>query len=75
MESQNRPATTKLIYIYSHRNGIVDDKFLKYFPSGYSYGSEHQMSMDEILDKIEYLSDIVDKIDKAAILRYNLSTI
>jgi len=31
--------------------------------------------MDEILDKIEYLSDIVDKIDKAAILRYNLSTI
>lgn len=62
-------------HLYSHRNGIVDDKFLKYFPTGYSYGSEHQMSVDEILDKIEYLSDIIDKIDNAAVEKYNLSTI
>lgn len=62
-------------HLYSHRNGIVDDKFLKYFPAGCSYGSEHQMSVDEILDKIEYLSDIVDKIDKATISKYSLSTI
>ncbi|MBX2942749.1 MAG: ATP-binding protein [Cyclobacteriaceae bacterium] len=62
-------------HLYSHRNGIVDDKFLKYFPVGYSYGSEHQISIDEILDKIEYLSDIVDKIDSAAILKYSLSSI
>lgn len=49
------------------------DEF-KYFPTGYSYGLEHKMSVDEILDKIEYLSDIVDKIDKATILKYSLST-
>lgn len=62
-------------HLYSHRNGIVDDKFIKYFPTGYSYGSEHQMSIDEILDKIEYLSDIVDNIDNAAILKYSLSSL
>lgn len=61
-------------HLNSHRNGIVDDKFLKYFPAGYSHGTECQMSIDEILDKIGYLANIVDKIDNAAILRYNLST-
>lgn len=62
-------------HLYSHRNGIVDDKFLKYFPAGYAYGVEHQMSVDEILDRIEYLSDIIDKIDKATTLKYSLSMI
>lgn len=61
-------------HLYSHRNGVVDDKFLKYFASGYSYGSEHQMSVDDILDKIEYLSDVVNRIDTAAISKYSLST-
>ena len=60
-------------HLYSHRNGIVDDKFLKYFPIGYSYGSEHQMSIDEILYKVEYLSNIIDQIDKGTILKYSLS--
>lgn len=62
-------------HLYSHRNGIIDDKFLKYFPTGYSYGTEHQMSVDEILSKIEYLADIIDKIDQTTIIKYNLSTI
>jgi hypothetical protein len=61
-------------HLYSHRNGIVDDKFLKYF-SGLSPGSEHQIAIDEILDKFEYLTNIIDEIDKAAISKYNLSTI
>ena len=61
-------------HLYSHRNGIVDDKFLKYF-SGFSPGSEHQMSIDEILDKIEYLAHTIDEIDKAGIVKYSLSTI
>lgn len=59
-------------HLYCHCNGIVDDKFLKYFPTGYSYGLEHQMSIDEILDKVEYISDIVDKIDNSVIFKYNL---
>ncbi|AXP79717.1 Divergent AAA domain protein [Mariniflexile rhizosphaerae] len=62
-------------HLYSHRNGIVDDKFLKYFPVGYSYGTEHQMSIEEVLDKIEYLAGIIHKIDDAVIFKYNLSTL
>jgi len=62
-------------HLYAHRNGIVDDKFLKFFPAIYTCGTEHQMSIDEILDKIVYLTDIVDQIDQATILKYNLSII
>lgn len=62
-------------HLYSHRNGIVDDKFLKYFPTGYSYGIEHQMSIDDILDKVDYLANSVNGIDNAAIVKYSLSTI
>lgn len=62
-------------HLYSHRNGIVDDKFLKYFPTGYPAGSEHQLTVDEILDNINYLSAIADQVDKAAIAKYNLSMI
>ncbi|SMC40560.1 helix-turn-helix domain-containing protein [Chryseobacterium sp. YR221] len=61
-------------HLYSHRNGIVDEKFLKYFPSGYPNGSEHQMSIEEVLNKIEYLSGIVNNIDNAAMVKYSLST-
>lgn len=60
-------------HLYSHRNGIVDDKFLKYFPTGYPYGTEHQMTVDEILQKIEFIGGIIDKLDNEAILKYNLS--
>lgn len=62
-------------HLYSHRNGIVDDKFLKFFPAGYAYGTEHQMSIDDILDKIEFLSDIVNKLDHAIINKYQLATL
>ncbi len=61
-------------HLYSHRNGIVDDKFLKYF-SGLTNGSEYQISIDEILDKIEYLTYIISEIDKVSVAKYCLSTI
>lgn len=62
-------------HLYSHRNGIVDDKFLKYFPVEYTNGTEHQMTIDEILGTLDYLSEIIDKLDNAAIRKYSLSTI
>ncbi len=62
-------------HLYSHRNGIVDEKFLKYFTTGFSIGDNHLMSIDDILDKLEYLSGIVDKIDNAAISKYSLSAL
>jgi hypothetical protein len=62
-------------HLYSHRNGIVDEKFIKYFTTGYIMGTEHQMSIDDILDKQEYLTDLVNKIDNAAKNKYSLSAL
>ncbi|WP_406843480.1 helix-turn-helix domain-containing protein [Flavobacterium soyae] len=61
-------------HLYSHRNGVIDDKFIKYFPASAS-GTEYQMSTDEILDKLEYLSGIINSIDRAAVKKYDLATI
>ena len=61
-------------HLYAHRNGIVDDKFIRYFPTGYVTGSEHQMTTDTILDELTYLVDIVNKLDAAAVNKYILST-
>jgi hypothetical protein len=61
-------------HLYSHRNGVVDEKFLHYFPI-YKFHQEHAMSISEICDKLMYLADLVDALDKEAIKKYNLATI
>lgn len=60
-------------HLYAHRNGIVDEKFLQYFTTEYLMGSEHQMSIEEIFDKLEYLIDVVIRIDLGSINKYKLS--
>jgi hypothetical protein len=62
-------------HLYSHRNGIVDEKFLAYFPEEYSINDEHLLSVEEIGEKVEYLASIIEKIDVAAIQNYSLSTL
>ena len=60
-------------HLYSHRNGIVDDKFLQYYAGKLALNSEHQMSISEICDKLRYLAEVTDKIDVAAIDKYKLA--
>ncbi|WP_299243055.1 ATP-binding protein [uncultured Aquimarina sp.] len=60
-------------HLYAHRNGIIDEKFLKYFPGEFDLNSQHTMSMDEVLTKFEDLAKIVNLIDKESITKYNLS--
>jgi len=62
-------------HLYSHRNGIVDEKFLQYFVGQFEINSEHQMSTSEILNKLSYLAEIIDKIDLTAMTKYNLAQI
>lgn len=62
-------------HLYSHRNGIVDEKFLQHFTGIYSLNSEHRMSINDILAKLKYLAEMVNKIDKAATRKYALDTI
>jgi hypothetical protein len=60
-------------HLYSHRNGIVDEKFLQYFTGEFSLNSEHQMSIDEVCDNLCYLTEIAHQIDSAAIAKYKLA--
>lgn len=60
-------------HLYSHRNGIVDEKFLQYFTGEFTLNLEHQMSIDEICDKLCYLAEISHHIDSAAVNKYKLA--
>jgi hypothetical protein len=62
-------------HLYSHRNGIVDEKFLQYFAGKFTLNSEHQMSVNEICDKLCYLAEITDQIDLAAMTKFKLAQV
>jgi hypothetical protein len=62
-------------HLYAHRNGIVDEKFLQFYPGQYNLNGEHQLSVKDMLSHLSYLIDTVDKVDKAAILKYQLATL
>ncbi|MGK7392878.1 MAG: helix-turn-helix domain-containing protein, partial [Candidatus Cyclobacteriaceae bacterium M2_1C_046] len=62
-------------HLYAHKNGRVDEKFLQYNPGEYKINEEHQLSFAVLLDKLEYLFDIINKIDLAAIQKYKLATV
>jgi hypothetical protein len=61
-------------HLYTHRNGVVDEKFLIYFKGKYVLGAEHLMTMQETLDTIDIMVSAVSKIDGAAASKYDLST-
>ncbi len=61
-------------HLYSHRNGIIDEKFLQYFTGKFALNEEHQMSINEICDKLCYLTNIIDQIDMKAIIKYKLAS-
>jgi hypothetical protein len=62
-------------HLYSHRNGIVDERFLQFFAGKYSINEEHKLSVHELISYMVFLSDIVDKVDNAAIGKYSLVTL
>ncbi|MFB6457093.1 hypothetical protein ACE38W_17615 [Chitinophaga sp. Hz27] len=67
--------TLQIRHLYAHRNGIVDESFLLHFKGKYQLKTEHQLSIKEVLDKIEYLVKLVSEVDKKAVEKYSLSTI
>lgn len=62
-------------HLYSHRNGIVDEKFLQYYVGQFTLNSEHRMSINQICDFLCYLADIAHQIDVAAIQKFKLAPI
>jgi hypothetical protein len=61
-------------HLYSHRNGVIDEKFQGYFPNT-NLNEEHRMTLDELLAKFEYLTQTIDEIDKAALAKYQLASL
>jgi hypothetical protein len=59
-------------HLYAHNNGIVDAKFLRFFPSGYRVNDVHEMPLDSMLQHLGYLFDIAHKIDLAAVNKFSL---
>jgi hypothetical protein len=60
-------------HLYSHRNGIIDDKFIQYVVGSYTLNSEHILSINDFCRNIEFLIDIVEKIDNQLISEFDLS--
>jgi hypothetical protein len=59
-------------HLFSHKNGIIDEKFLRYYPD-FKIGQEMILSIVEICEKLKYLINTSKKIDEAAIQKYNLA--
>lgn len=59
-------------HLYSHRNGMIDEKFFQYYPSQDKINTQHKMSIAEICDIFVYLIAIIDKVDEAASCKYKL---
>lgn len=74
-EQDNIEKILQIRHLYAHRNGVVDEKFLQFYPGQFNLNDEHQLSIVEILYHFSYLANIVDTIDQAAILKYQLATI
>lgn len=52
-------------HLYTHQNGIVDDKFRKSFPLT-KINDEYLMTLDEFLSRFDYLAQAIEAVDGAA---------
>ena len=60
-------------HLYTHRNGVIDNKFIKSTHFSHKEGSEHQFSLLEIINTIVFLQGVIEGLDSAAINKYSLS--
>jgi len=59
-------------HLYTHQNGIVDDKFRRYFPAT-KVNDEYPMTLEEFLKSFEYLASAIEAVDDEARKVFNLS--
>jgi hypothetical protein len=60
-------------HLYSHQNGLVDERFREYFPDA-KLNDEYRMTLDEFLTRLEYLGQAIDAVDTAARNDYQLAS-
>lgn len=52
-------------HLYTHQNGIIDEKFRQSFPLS-KVNDEYRMTLHEFLDRFEYLAQAIEAVDEAA---------
>ena len=52
-------------HLFTHQNGIVDDKFRQHFPAT-KVNDEYRMTLDEFLKRFEYLAEAIEAVDEEA---------
>jgi len=62
-------------HLYSHRNGIVDEKFLQYFAGQFTINSIHEISISDFCNTLNFLTETSSQIDTAAIAKFKLACI
>jgi hypothetical protein len=60
-------------HLYTHQNGIIDDKFRKSFPAA-KPNDEYRMTLEEFLDRFEYLAQAIEAVDEAARKDFKLAS-
>lgn len=60
-------------HLYAHQNGLVDDRFRKYFPAA-NLNDEYRMTLDEFLTRLDYLAQAIDAVDETARNDYQLAS-
>ena len=60
-------------HLYTHQNGIVDEKFRNFFPDA-KLNDEYRMTLDEFLDRFEYLARAIEAVDDAARKDFKLAS-
>ena len=59
-------------HLYTHQNGIVDERFRQHFPVT-KLNDEYRMTLDDFLKQVEYLVQSVESVDEAARKDFKLS--
>lgn len=60
-------------HLFVHSNGRIDAKFVSNVAGSFHIGDDYQMTVDEICEAASFLSNLVDQLDKASIVKYSLS--
>lgn len=59
-------------HLYTHQNGIIDEKFRKSFPLT-KVNDEYRMTLDEFLDRFDDLAQAIETVDEAARKEFKLA--
>jgi len=72
---ENIEKILQIRHLYAHGNGIIDEKFLQFYPGQYNLNEEHQLSVENMLGHFSYMAEAVNSIDNAAIIKYQLAAL